>query len=339
MFISEVSISNIRATNNTNIKLLPGINLLYGKNGVGKTTILEAIFLLLFGKSFKASQTKEFIGENKTFSGASLKTSLENKIKIEFFDQKKTITNDGFKVKKISEHISFLPCLVFSPDETTIEGKNNSQKQTNTNKVLSIINQKYLENLKKYNTALKQRNAALKNGKDFEVWDKNIIFLSKKIWYEKENYIKTINKEMEKVNNKHNTQIHTKIEIKGPKTDLKEITEGLKKSKEKDLITRRTNVGPQTDKIKYTINQKSVKTKASQGEKSLFFSILKKSESLVVKKETKKDPIILLDDVFSKLDKKNTNLLLSLFKSNPQTIITHTKKIENPKINQIQIDA
>ena len=81
------------------------------------------------------------------------------------------------------------------------------------------------------------------------------------------------------------------------------------------------------------------KTKASQGEKSLFFSILKKSESIIVEKETKKDPIILLDDVFSKLDIKNTNLVLSLFKKNPQTIITHTKKIENLKINQIQIDA
>ena len=89
---------------------------------------------------------------------------------------------------------------------------------------------------------------------------------------------------MEEVNKKYNTQINTKIEIKGPKTNTEEIKKDLNQSKEKDLLTKRTNVGPQTDKIKYIINDKSVKTKASQGEKSLFFSVLKKSESSYNKK-------------------------------------------------------
>ena len=106
----------------------------------------------------------------------------------------------------------------------------------------------------------------------------------------------------------------------------------------KDHINK-TSVGPHTDKIEYIINGKSVKTMASQGEKNMFFSILKKAESNIIKKETNKEPIVLLDDIFSKLDKKNTDLILEIFKNNSQTIITHTEEINNKNINQIMING
>ena len=86
------------------------------------------------------------------------------------------------------------------------------------------------------------------------------------------------------------------------------------------------------------INKKSIKNHASQGEKSLCFSILKKAEARIIKKATKKEPIILLDDILSKLDKKNTNLVLEIFKTNKQTIITHTEKIKKENIHQIKVN-
>ena len=71
----------------------------------------------------------------------------------------------------------------------------------------------------------------------------------------------------------------------------------------------------------------------------MFFSIIKKAESNIIKKETNKEPIVLLDDIFSKLDKKNTDLILEIFKNNSQTIITHTEEISNKNINQIMING
>ena len=121
MIISEVSISNLRATNFKKIKLNPGINILFGKNGIGKTTILESIYLLTYGKSFKSSEIKTVIGDKSKEAGAYLKTSNQNVLKIKILKNQKRLFLDEDKVKKISDHIYFLPCLASSPDETTIE--------------------------------------------------------------------------------------------------------------------------------------------------------------------------------------------------------------------------
>ena len=340
MIISEVSISNLRATNFKKIKLNPGINILFGKNGIGKTTILESIYLLSYGKSFKSREIKTILGDKNKEAGAFLKTSEQNILKIKILNNKKNLYLDDSKVKKISEHISFLPCIASSPDEIIIEGKQNSVRQKSVNKVLCLIDIEYLSVLKKYTTAIKQRNAALKIGKGYELWEKNISEMAETVWIKREEYIKRLNKGMEKINSRNKTGLKTEIEANTPldKTS-KTALENIIKNREKDVLLNKTSVGPHTDKIEYVINGKSVKTMASQGEKNMFFSIIKKAESNIIKKDTNKEPIVLLDDIFSKLDKKNTDLILEIFKNNSQTIITHTEKISNKNINQIMING
>lgn len=340
MIISEVSISNLRATHFKKIKLNPGINILFGKNGIGKTTILESIYLLSYGKSFKSREIKTVLGEKNKEAGAFLKTSEQNILKIKILNNKKNLYLDDSKVKKISEHISFLPCIASSPDEIIIEGKQNSVRQKSVNKVLCLIDIEYLSVLKKYTTAIKQRNAALKIGKGYELWEKNISEMAETVWIKREEYIKRLNKGMEKINSRNKTGLKTKIEENIPLDKTSETAlENIIKNREKDVFFNKTSVGPHTDKIEYVINGKSVKTMASQGEKNMFFSIIKKAESNIIKKDTNKEPIVLLDDIFSKLDKKNTDLILEIFKNNSQTIITHTEEISNKNINQIMING
>ena len=340
MIISEVSISNLRATHFKKIKLNPGINILFGTNGIGKTTILESIYLLSYGKSFKSREIKTILGDKNKEAGAFLKTSEQNILKIKILNNKKNLYLDDSKVKKISEHISFLPCIASSPDEIIIEGKQNSVRQKSVNKVLCLIDIEYLSVLKKYTTAIKQRNAALKIGKGYELWEKNISEMAETVWIKREEYIKRLNKGMEKINSRNKTGLKTEIEENIPldKTS-KTALENIIKNREKDVLFNKTSVGPHTDKIEYVINGKSVKTMASQGEKNMFFSIIKKAESNIIKKDTNKEPIVLLDDIFSKLDKKNTDLILEIFKNNSQTIITHTEEISNKNINQIMING
>ena len=340
MIISEVSISNLRATHFKKIKLNPGINILFGKNGIGKTTILESIYLLSYGKSFKSREIKTILGDKNKEAGAFLITSEQNILKIKILNNKKNLYLDDSKVKKISKHISFLPCIASSPDEIIIEGKQNSVRQKSVNKVLCLIDIEYLSVLKKYTTAIKQRNAALKIGKGYELWEKNISEMAETVWIKREEYIKRLNKGMEKINSRNKTGLKTEIEENIPLDKTSETAlENIIKNREKDVLFNKTSVGPHTDKIEYVINGKSVKTMASQGEKNMFFSIIKKAESNIIKKDTNKEPIVLLDDIFSKLDKKNTDLILEIFKNNSQTIITHTEEISNKNINQIMING
>lgn len=340
MIISEVSISNLRATHFKKIKLNPGINILFGTNGIGKTTILESIYLLSYGKSFKSREIKTILGDKNKEAGAFLKTSEQNILKIKILNNKKNLYLDDSKVKKISKHISFLPCIASSPDEIIIEGKQNSVRQKSVNKVLCLIDIEYLSVLKKYTTAIKQRNAALKIGKGYELWEKNISEMAETVWIKREEYIKRLNKGMEKINSRNKTGLKTEIEENIPLDKTSETAlENIIKNREKDVLFNKTSVGPHTDKIEYVINGKSVKTMASQGEKNMFFSIIKKAESNIIKKDTNKEPIVLLDDIFSKLDKKNTDLILEIFKNNSQTIITHTEEISNKNINQIMING
>ena len=135
-----------------------------------------------------------------------------------------------------------------------------------------------------------------------DVWEEGLVWFSQKIREQRKEYLKEINNTMKNVNKKHKTNKETHLDIIGIKTNKQTKKQEIKENKEKDFFTKKTNSGPHTDKINYTINKRDIKTKASQGEKNLFFSILKKAESKIIKQEIKKDPIILLDDIFSKLD-------------------------------------
>ncbi len=231
-----------------------------------------------------------------------------------------------------------LPTIINTPDESVLEGKNNINRNKNINKNIILTSPKTLKTIKDFFIILKQRNAAIKKRENFFIWNKQFVKNAQKIWEEKNNYKKQANKHLKEITKEFNIKKQAKINIKGTlKTEI-EIENKLTERKTKDIEKQTTTTGPQKDKIEYLFFEDEIKNKASQGEKSLFFSALKKTEARIIKEALKKEPIILLDDILSKLDKKNTALVLKIFKENEQTIITHTEKIRNQKIHQININ-
>ena len=338
MYVEEVCLTNIRKFNNKKIKLKKGINVIYGNNGSGKTTILEAINITSVGKSFKTNTQKHIIKEGESQYNIKATTNTQNKIVVQGEGFNKKIKVDGVVVKKITHHIGFLPTIYSTPDSILYQGKNNSERQKNINQTNCLLSKKYIQALKKYNTTLKQRNKALKLKQNHTIWDEVLIKNATTIWSERQKNIEDINQEILKIQKENKIIKKIEIFIKGVQTDFVVAKKQLQAKEEEDLRLGRTTYGPHTDTINILINKKSIKNHASQGEKSLCFSILKKAEANIIQKKTNKEPIILLDDIFSKLDKPNTELITQLFLKTNQTIISHTEKIKSKTINNIPVN-
>ncbi len=294
--------------------------------------------MLSLGRSFKTNKAIDYISREEVFYNILGKTSKKEKIEIKGKTTKKAIFVNNEIIKKISDHIYFLPTIINTPDETVLEGKNNLNRNKNINKNIILIDFKMLKTIKEFSIILKQRNASIKKGDNFFIWNPQLIKTAKKIWINKKIYEEKINNEILKIMKKHKINKDIRVKIKGITQNDEEIEKLIYKSKEKDIFKKTTTIGPHKDKIEYLLNGDEIKNKASQGERSVFFSILKKAEESLIKKETEKEPVVLLDDILSKLDNKNTKLVLDIFKTNKQTIITHTDKISFPNINQIKIN-
>ena len=231
-----------------------------------------------------------------------------------------------------------------TPEEAVLETKINQTRNRSINKNISFYSPYFLKLLQNYNQTLKQRNEALKTQTPTKFWDPLFIDLAEKIWLEKHKYEKEIN---EKISTKNNiNEYNIKLEIRGKILNKETIKEELEKTKKKDLKRGFTGIGPHKDLIKYFLNDLEIKTTASQGEKTIFFSQLKKAEAEHIKTKNK-EPIILLDDILSKLDDSNLEKIILLFKENTQTIITaanpidvekHKKLFLSTNINQININ-
>ena len=292
-----------------------------------------------FGKSFKTNRSKNFITEDSSQFNVRIKTNTRDIIEIKGDSRKKIIIKNNSKIKKLSEHISFMPIIVNTPEEAVLETKINKLRNASIDRNISVTSFKYLRNLQRYANILKQRNIAIKERENIKIWNNMFIEKALKIWNEKKTYNTKINYFLNKESNESFINVKAEIEMKGILEKEQEIYEELKRNREKEIEKGYTIIGPQKDKINYFLNKKEIKANASQGEKTLFYLLLKKAEAELIKEKLNNiEPIILLDDVLAKLDKKNRENTVNFFKNNEQTIITHTEKMRDLAINQININ-
>jgi len=345
MRITKINLSNFRNYLNINIKLNDKMNIFVGDNAQGKTNILESIVILALTKSHRVINNPNIImfGKNNCKLECNVKKDrLISKLEVLLSDNdmKKLFINKS-QIRKVSDYISYLNVIVFSPDDLEIVKGSPNVRRNLLNIELSQISKVYLNTYNEFNKILKTRNEYLKilynNGisdKSYlDVITEKLIEKSIVIYQKRKEFIDMIN---ENINNyfKYITgEDNLKIEYIN-NIDINDYTveeiktkyyEKLKKNYNREIQTGMTLYGPHRDDFIFKYKDTDLKIYGSQGQQKLSILCLKLSEVPIFKKVTNYYPVLLLDDIFSELDLKKRNKLLKLINEfNIQSIVTTT---------------
>ncbi|MFR8146630.1 MAG: DNA replication/repair protein RecF [Clostridia bacterium] len=336
MNITKIKLENFRNYTNQEISFNKGINVIYGDNAQGKTNILEAIFLCSMGKSFRTNKDKELIKLSEDFAKINIEyEKSDRKGKIEYIiSNKKIISINGVKIKKLSELLGNINSIIFSPDDMEILKDGPQKRRKFLNMLISQLRPRYLFNLNDYNKTLEQRNNYLRQIK-YENKPKNMI----DIWNEKlanhaqiiyEYRREFVDKILKKIVDIHKNITNNSEEIKiNYISDFKNKEEYIRKLNEKlnkDIERGYTSTGIHKDDFEVYINGKNINLYGSQGQFRTAILSLKLSELYVIYDEIGEYPILLLDDFMSELDEKRRKKFVENI-TDAQVILTGTHKL------------
>ena len=343
MFLKKLEVSNFRNINRVNFNFTRNINIFVGENAQGKTNILESIYFLSITKSHRTNNEINLINKNEFYTKVSgVYEDDKNDIRtlsILLNENGKKVSVDNIMQKKISNYLSRLNVIMFSPDDLEIVKGSPSIRRKFLNIELSQLSNDYVNNLKDYNFILKERNEylKLKNQKQFDniyfdVITNKLIEVEVKIAKERYKFIDKINDYLSGIYNSiagkdvltiRYVSFIEKVEL--DKNDAKEI---IKKKYDKVLenerIQKTTLLGIHKDDFKLLLNDLDVIHFASQGQQRITILSLKLAEIKLYLDIKNIRPIVLLDDIFSELDEYKKNNIIKYFNEDLQIFITTT---------------
>lgn len=336
--LEKIVISDFRNIELQELEFSPNINCISGNNGEGKTNLLDAIYYLSMTKSAFASSdkytfrygTEEFSisGTYRMENGLSSRFSLKMTTKGE-----KKVKRDDKAYGKVSEHVGILPIVMVSPADISMVSESGEERRRFVNAVLSQMDREYMTSLQQYNRLLQQRNKVLKEMDPdrslLEVIDMRMSALAEPIYQARKKFVedlKPIIAEYYKAVSGGSEQVDIEYESELSKASLEEL---LAVSYEKDRILKYTTAGLQRDDFAFKMNGWPIRRHGSQGQQKSFLVSLKFAQYEIMKKNYGFAPVLLLDDVFDKLDMGRISNLLEMVsgKDFGQIFITDSNKV------------
>nr|WP_321411792.1 DNA replication/repair protein RecF [uncultured Allomuricauda sp.] len=345
MFLRHLSLVNYKNFDSKTLEFDPVINCLVGDNGVGKTNVLDSIYHLCFGKSYFNPVSTQNIKHNTDFfvvEGEFEKNQRTEKILCSFKKgTKKVIKRNGKPYEKFSEHIGFLPLVIISPSDRDLILEGSDTRRKFMDGVISQSDKAYLQNLIKYNKVVSQRNSLLKyfaanrtfDPDTLSIYNEQMHSLGTAIHQKRVEFIESflpIFKEQYQHISEKEEQIDLSYESQLSDNALLDL---LKKSIDKDRALQYTSAGVHKDDLSFTIAGHPIKKFGSQGQQKSFLIALKLAQFHFIKKLADTTPILLLDDIFDKLDENRVSHIVGLVKDDNfgQIFIsdTHADRTEN----------
>ena len=329
MIIRKISIKNFRCHEQYVLECKKNTSLIVGENGSGKTSVLEAIYLAMRGKSFRAVDA-EILRRDADFYRVELDYENGEKVLITYDNTNKKFVVGDKKTARLPKKYRY-PVVLFLPDDLHLVHASPTSRREYFDRILSQIDDNYSSVLSRYNKALKQRNELLKNEyvTDNMVFSWNILLAKYgcEIRKKRIELVERINERLTEVYRtiaKNNDEV--KIDGVTELLDESEYLAILERDFQKDKILGHTSFGVHKDNYEFVFNNKKADGSASRGEVRSVILALKFIEAEMILERTGKKPVVLLDDVFSELDDVRQKCLVQNFKDN-QVIITSVKGV------------
>ena len=329
MFFSELELTNFRNYESTKISFCPEVNALVGNNGSGKTNLLDAVHYLALTKSaFQYSDFNSIKHQEQYFSIRSvLKESTKSQTVFCAYQKgKKVFKIDDLDYEKLSEHIGKILVVIISPYDSNLISGGSEDRRRFLDGLLCQIDSEYMSNLVEYNRHLKHRNGVLKKLADqalkdkdlITIYDAKILTLGQKIHNVRKQFLLTFSHAVKRqytelVN--YDAKEEAKIYYESHLLE-EQFSENFRQAIERDMMLQRTTLGIHKDDINFTLGDLPIKKFGSQGQQKSLILALKLSQYSALQEATGRKPILLLDDIFDKLDEPRIEKLMGLVSSN-----------------------
>ncbi|NNJ89231.1 MAG: DNA replication/repair protein RecF [Eudoraea sp.] len=346
MFLQNISLLNYKNFSDVNFEFDTKINCFVGNNGIGKTNMLDAIYHLSFGKSYFNPISSQNIKHGADFfviEGNFMLNKREEKIVCSLKrNVKKVIRRNGKTYDRLSDHIGLLPLVIISPADRDLITEGSDTRRKFMDGVISQSDTEYLQTLMNYQKVLAQRNALLKYfaaNHTFDsgtldiyneqmhsfgqlIYEKRASFIEKFVPIFREQY-RLISGDSEDINLVYNSRLH--------EADLGSL---LTSNIDRDRALQYTSVGIHKDDLDFQIGGYPIKKFGSQGQQKSFLIALKFAQFQFLKALVKTTPILLLDDIFDKLDENRVAHIITLVedKNFGQIFISDTHAERTEKI-------
>lgn len=321
MILKHLSILNYKNLAEVELSLSPKINCFLGDNGMGKTNLLDAVYYLSFCKSHSNPIDSQVIlhdadicmikGKYEFEGGSNEEISCALKRR-----QKKQFKRNKKQYDKLSSHIGFIPLVMISPADNELIMGGSEERRLFMDVAISQFDKPYLQSLVRYNNALQQRNATLKSDDIdkslLELWEEVMIEEGEAIFGKRNLFIEeltpifhqfytTISQSRETVSLSYSSQL-TEMSFK----------ERLLDARKRDMILGHTTVGIHRDDLEMLIDEFPIKKDGSQGQKKTFFVALKLAQFQFLSRKSNTTPILVLDDIFDRLDEIRVKEIIKL---------------------------
>ncbi len=346
MLLQKLHALNFRSYSSLTTELDEKFNVFVGLNGQGKTNALDIVYYLCLGKSYFSSGDRHVVknGESEIrLEGVFKKRNRESHVNISVVPGTyKTVTIDQKKLSKLSEHIGRYPCVMIAPADILLLIEGSAERRKLMDQCISQFDGQYLKDLIDYNRFLKQRNALLKAYKETRFIDDRVLDsftqkmapLAKRIYDVRHKFIDEIQDLFKANYNKISGNAEDCSIVYTSSISENPFFQICQANKEKDLVLGRTSEGIHKDDLVFKIGESRLKPYASQGQLKSFIVALKLSEYQILKKVHQFPPILILDDLFDKLDRDRISHLLELLNSDDfgQVFISDTEPERIPGI-------